>query len=35
MTQPLKDKVAQTIDRQANRIIDIGETILRHPETGF
>ncbi|MEM7255010.1 MAG: amidohydrolase [Pseudomonadota bacterium] len=31
----LKTSVANAIERQANRIIDIGETILRHPETGF
>ncbi|MBT6276137.1 MAG: amidohydrolase [Chromatiales bacterium] len=31
----LKVSVCAAIDRNSNRIIDIGETILRHPETGF
>src|SRR5260370_25945643 len=31
----LKRAVGETIDRHADTIIDLGETILRHPETGF
>src|SRR5271154_1908546 len=31
----LKRTVCETIDRHADTIIDLGETILRHPETGF
>ncbi|MBV9860547.1 MAG: amidohydrolase [Alphaproteobacteria bacterium] len=31
----LKEAVCAAIDRHANRIIEIGETILHHPETGF
>jgi amidohydrolase len=31
----LKRAVCDTIDRHAAAIIDLGETILRHPETGF
>ena len=31
----LKRAVCETIDRHADTIIDLGETILRHPETGF
>ncbi len=31
----LKRAVCETIDRRADTIIDIGEMILRHPETGF
>ncbi len=31
----LKRAVCETIDRHADAIIDLGETILRHPETGF
>ena len=31
----LKRAVCETIDRRADTIIDLGETILRHPETGF
>src|SRR6201981_404828 len=31
----LKRAVCEAIDRHANGIIDLGETILRNPETGF
>ncbi|HUC72405.1 MAG TPA: amidohydrolase [Stellaceae bacterium] len=31
----LKRAVCEAIDRHADTIIDLGETILRHPETGF
>jgi amidohydrolase len=31
----LKRAVCEVIDRRADTIIDLGETILRHPETGF
>ena len=31
----LKARVCEAIERNANRIIDIGETILHNPETGF
>jgi amidohydrolase len=31
----LKRAVCEAIDRQADTIIDLGETILRNPETGF
>src|SRR5207248_2156405 len=31
----LRRAVCETIDRHADAIIDLGETILRHPETGF
>src|SRR5215468_1452577 len=31
----LKRAVCEAIDRRADVIIDLGETILRHPETGF
>src|SRR5438105_11408281 len=31
----LKRTVCETIDRHADTIIDLGETTLRHPETGF
>jgi amidohydrolase len=31
----LKRAVCEAIDRHSNRIIEIGETILHHPETGF
>ena len=31
----LKRAVCEAIDRRADAIIDLGETILRHPETGF
>src|SRR6516165_4808955 len=31
----LKRAVCEAIDRQADAIIDLGETILRNPETGF
>jgi amidohydrolase len=33
--EQLKRAVCETIDRHADNIIDLGETILRHPETGF
>ncbi|HZT89098.1 MAG TPA: amidohydrolase [Stellaceae bacterium] len=33
--EELKSAVCEAIDRHANRIIEIGETILHHPETGF
>src|ERR1700745_323605 len=31
----LKRAVCEVIDSRADTIIDLGETILRHPETGF
>ena len=31
----LKRAVCDAIDRHADTIIDLGETILRNPETGF
>ena len=31
----LKRAVCEAIDRQGNEIIELGETILHHPETGF
>src|SRR5216684_8129464 len=31
----LKHAVCEAIDRHADNIIDLGETILRNPETGF
>ena len=31
----LKHAVCTAIDRRADAIIDLGETILRNPETGF
>src|SRR5215470_11329585 len=31
----LKRAVCEAIDRRADAIIELGETILRHPETGF
>ena len=31
----LKRAVCEAIDRHADGIIDLGETILRNPETGF
>ena len=31
----LKSAVCEAIDRHADTIIDLGETILRNPETGF
>jgi metal-dependent amidase/aminoacylase/carboxypeptidase family protein len=31
----LKRTVCEAIDRHADAIIDLGETILRNPETGF
>src|SRR5262245_15105389 len=33
--EELKRAVCEAIDRRADTIIDLGETILRHPETGF
>ncbi|HXP03856.1 MAG TPA: hypothetical protein VN808_07030, partial [Stellaceae bacterium] len=33
--EELKQLVCEAIDRHGNEIIAIGETILRHPETGF
>ena len=33
--EQLKRAVCEAIDRHADTIIDLGETILRHPETGF
>ena len=33
--EQLKHAVCETIDRHGDAIIDLGETILRHPETGF
>ncbi len=33
--EELKRAVCEAIDRRADTIIEIGETILRHPETGF
>ena len=31
----LKQAVCEAIDRHGNEIIELGETILHHPETGF
>ena len=31
----LKKRVCDAIEARADEIIDIGETILRNPETGF
>src|SRR5207248_6483813 len=31
----LKRAVCEAIDRHGNEIIELGETILHHPETGF
>src|SRR6202162_2081336 len=31
----LKRVVCEAIDRHGNEIIELGETILHHPETGF
>ena len=31
----LKRAVCEAIDRQGNAIIELGERILHHPETGF
>ena len=31
----MKRAVCEAIDRRADAIIELGETILRHPETGF
>ena len=33
--EQLKQQVCEAIDRQSNEIIELGETILHHPETGF
>jgi len=33
--EQLKDAVCAAIDRHADEIVGLGETILRHPETGF
>src|SRR5438105_14452828 len=33
--EQLKQAVCEAIDRNGNRIIELGETILHHPETGF
>src|SRR5690348_2124897 len=33
--EELKQAVCEAIDRHGNRIIELGETILHHPETGF
>jgi amidohydrolase len=33
--EALKSRVCEAIDRAADEIIGLGETILRHPETGF
>src|SRR5438045_3416805 len=33
--EQLKAAVCEAIDRNGNRIIELGETILHHPETGF
>ena len=33
--EELKRAVCEAIDRHADAIIDLGETILRNPETGF
>ncbi len=31
----LKQRVCEAIERHGNEIIELGETILHHPETGF
>ena len=31
----LKQAVCEAIERHGNEIIELGETILHHPETGF
>ena len=33
--EELKQAVCEAIDRHGNEIIELGETILHHPETGF
>ena len=33
--EELKRAVCEAIDRHGNEIIELGETILHHPETGF
>ncbi len=33
--EEVKSAVCEEIDRNAKAIIDLGETILRNPETGF
>ena len=33
--EQLKQAVCEAIDRHGNQIIELGETILHHPETGF
>src|ERR1051326_3928567 len=33
--EELKQAVCEAIDRHGNRIIELGEAILHHPETGF
>src|SRR5436853_7001673 len=33
--EDLKQAVCEAIDRHGNEIIELGETILHHPETGF
>src|SRR5579862_8424905 len=33
--ESLKQRVCEAIDRHGNEIIELGETILHHPETGF
>jgi len=33
--EALKQAVCEAIDRHGNEIIELGETILHHPETGF
>ena len=33
--EQLKQAVCEAIDRHGNEIIELGETILHHPETGF
>src|SRR5215211_5940332 len=33
--EQLKQAVCEAIDRQGNAIIELGERILHHPETGF
>jgi metal-dependent amidase/aminoacylase/carboxypeptidase family protein len=33
--EELKRAVCEAVDRHADSIIDLGETILRNPETGF
>ena len=33
--EDLKQAVCEAIDRHGNEIIELGERILHHPETGF